>query len=204
MHKSSLLYLTSIVLLIVALDYSVQRPASAQTAPTFPLLSPSTILEEISDRARREPLLSATELADFANTLLRQKGLNYDFDVCGIVKHPNRIPDLPSVYTQSYTFTLSRGGKLNLRFPVSAEGLCGQCSALIPSFGVNQQEMHIVMDGKHHRMKRPRSFVLEEAWARRSHNETRLENLAVTLRNSSLGDLAGWDKAVPRFLAGRD
>lgn len=129
--------------------------------PNRVALTPSKVLNEVSERRKAQPSLTPVELADYANKLIEEKGFDYDFDVCGAITKPK----LESESTHSYRMHLTGGGILTFGFTVDAtqESLCGECWTYIPSLAVTKREMLLVADGKRYRVKRPASFLLDEA-----------------------------------------
>jgi len=127
-------------------------------------LTPSKVLNEVSERRKAQPSLTPIELADYANKLIEEKGFDYNFDVCGAITKPK----LESESTHSYRMHLSDGGTLTFSFTVAAsmESLCGECWADFPSLSVTKRQMTLVAEGtegKRYRVNRPASFLLDEA-----------------------------------------
>lgn len=170
MARLSSLFLTLLVI-VIALDCSL-RPsiAVAKQARVSPkqsralLVSPANILDKISNKIKQRPSLSSKELACYANQLLEEKGFDYAFDVCDIVKQPKQIPSY-STATQRFTVALVNGRNLSFKFMVGSaqDSLCGECWSDIPSVQVTRKEMLVIVEGKRYRLKRPASFVLDEA-----------------------------------------
>ena len=142
-----------------------QPSAIAQKArKETPVLSikPSNVIREVSDRARQPPFLGPVELAAFGNDLIARKGFDYEFDTCDILNRPQNGP--PEI-VRNYPMTLTDGGKLTFRFTIKNpnESLCGECWTSIPGQQVTIKEMALISEGKQYRVRRPRSFVLDEA-----------------------------------------
>lgn len=150
---------------ILALNCSLRPSIATAEQSRVPLVSPSKILSDISNKIKQQPSIASKELILYANRLLEEKGFDYDFDVCDIVKQPKRIPSLPSTATRSFTMTRVDGGRLTLKFIVASpqDSLCGECWSNIPSVQVTRKEMLVIAEGKRYRLRRPTAFVLDEA-----------------------------------------
>lgn len=147
----------SAVFLIVALltsTVSYQRPVN---------ISSSNILQELAERKKKQPAITSRELALIGNELLQKRGFDYMFDVCDILSERSRTSTTP--ITASHTLSLTNGAKRNFKFNVAGEGegLCGECGSMIPAVQVTRKEMVLIADGKRYRLKRPASFILDEA-----------------------------------------
>jgi len=129
--------------------------------PKRVVLTPSKVLDEVSEKRKAQPSLTPLELADYANKLIEEKGFDYDFDVCGAITKPQ----LESESTHSYRMHLSSGGTLIFSFTVAAamESLCGECFSDFPSLSVTRRQMTLIVEGRRYRVNRPASFLLDEA-----------------------------------------
>jgi hypothetical protein len=126
------------------------------------VVNPSSILQELSDKRAAQPDISWAELASHANKLLDEKGFDYDFDVCEILKRRRNLPD---VVKTRYQLTQTNGKSLPVTFLVLPnDGFCGECGSAVPSLKVTRTEMLIVLEGKRYSVKRPASFLLDEAF----------------------------------------
>jgi len=155
----------TLLVIILALDCSLGPSIATAKQPRVPLVTPANIVSDISNKRKQQPSLASKELAIYANQLLEEKGFDYLFDVCDIVKRPNRIPSL-STAVRPFTMTRADGGKFTLKFILgsSLDALCGDCSASrIPSVQVTRKEMVVIAEGKRYRLWRPAAFVLDEA-----------------------------------------
>ena len=153
---------------VLALILSCLLAASAQTAQKgsrVVSISPSDVIKKVSERARQKPSLSAAELAAFGNELVARNGFDYQFDLCDILNHRNPTRSTPAEFFRNYPMTLTGGGKLTFKIPIinPYESLCGECWSAIPSFQVTSKEMALIAQGKRYRVRRPKSFILDEA-----------------------------------------
>jgi hypothetical protein len=155
----------TLLVIILALDCSLGPSIATAKQPRVPLVSPANVLSDISNKRKQQPSLASKELALYANQLLEEKGFDYLFDICDIVKRPNRIPS-PSTAVRPFTLTRADGGRFTLKFILGSplDALCGDCSASrIPSVQVTRKEMVVIAEGKRYRLRRPAAFVLDEA-----------------------------------------
>ena len=152
---------------VLALMLTLLPSASAQTAnKRTPIVSvnPSNIISEVSGRARQSPSLTAVELAAYGNDLIARKGFDYDFDLCDILNYRDRNRSSQAEFVRNYQMTLTDGGKLSLRFTIGNpnDSACGECWSSIPVLQVTKKDMALIAEGRRYRVKRPRSFILDE------------------------------------------
>jgi hypothetical protein len=141
--------------------YSYQ-PLQARTL----VVTPANVLQEVYQRKQQQPSITASQLAQYANELVENRGFDYDFDVCHAV--PRGVRTKAPKWTVRNNLSLSNGRKLSMEFavdnPNEAYGsLCGECSTQIPSSRVTKHEILLVADGKQYRVRRPATFILDEA-----------------------------------------
>lgn len=159
--------LGSILFIALTLNYcpNISLVAIAEQNPA-PLIPPANILNEVKNKIKNQPNLSPRELAAYANTLLAEKGFDYEFDVCEIIGLERlQGTNLPSTLTYSHAMTQLGGPNITLSFIIQnlGAGACGECFSQIPMLQVTQQEMVVVSKGKRYRLKRPADFSLDEA-----------------------------------------
>ena len=125
----------------------------------------SNVVSEVSERARQLPSRGPAELAAFGNDLIARKGFDYKFDTCDILNRRVRTHSAPAETVHDYQMTLIDGRKLTVRFAIENpnESLCGECWSSIPSLQVTNKEIALIAEGKRYRVRRPPSFVLDEA-----------------------------------------
>lgn len=155
-------------LVCIALILTFLPSAIAQTArKRTPVLSVkrSNVVGAVSERATQSPSLTPVELAAYGNDLIAKKGFDYEFDLCDLLYHRDKIHGGPAEIVRNYQLTLTDGGKLTFRFPIRnpTESLCSECWSSLPSLQVTNKEMTLIADGKRYRLKRSTSFVLDEA-----------------------------------------
>jgi hypothetical protein len=144
-----------LILALLISTVSNQRPV---------IVSSSGILEELAQRKKRQPAITPKELAVVANEILTEKGFDYMFDVCEILPERDRQASGFAI-PASYTLSLSNGTQRSFKFTVAGggEGLCGECRSMVPAAQVTAREMVLVAEGKQHRVRRPKAFVLDQA-----------------------------------------
>jgi hypothetical protein len=145
------------------LSISAKIKASQQSS----LITSSSLLEDVQRKLQEEPNIPLEKLAEYANRLLAEKGLNYDFEVCEAIgpKRFKKTPDTLSQISYSYPMRQTDGHLINLQFVSTnpADGLCGECFSSIPAQRVIKSEMEILSNGQRLRLKRPLSFNLDQA-----------------------------------------
>ena len=156
------------VILVLALTLTLQPSAVAQTAQkrtSVRSVKRSNVISEVSERAKRSPSLTPVELAAYGNDRIARKGFDYRFDICDMLDNRDPTSSSPAQFVHDYQMTLTEGGKLSFGFAIENpyESLCGECWASIPSLQVTNREMTLIAEGKRYRVRRPPSFILDEA-----------------------------------------
>ena len=152
-----------ITILTLTSGYSFQPVISTRERPRAIAIVPANLLEELAERRRNQPNITASQLARYGNELLKKRGFDYDFDVCDAV--PQRSRTAASTWDVRNDLSLTDGGTLKVKYEVQnpSESLCGECDAQVPSLQVTKQEILLVAGGKRHRVRRPATFLLDEA-----------------------------------------
>lgn len=133
-----------------------------------PTLRPSNVVEALKQYKARRPALKAAALARYGNALLARKGFDYSFDVCEIFPGEMRDGGGGTATGAPHTFRrrLTRLDGRGVTFDLVADDLgapCGECFLSVPARRVTKDEMHLVAGGAVYGLKRPASFVLDEA-----------------------------------------
>lgn len=152
------------------------RGASGTAAPgvadgqgQFPTLQPSNILDAVRRRKALSPRLSASGLARYANELIKQKGFDYNFDVCEIFPREMLAGGTPggatgALHTFDRPLTRLDGRGVTFRFVADDYGSpCAECFLPVPALRVTKGEMELVAGGVTYSLKRPAAFMLDEA-----------------------------------------
>ena len=124
----------------------------------------SNVLQDVSERAKRQASLTPVELATYGNDLIAKKGFDYDFDLCEILNVRNPTSSTPAEFLRNHQMTSTDGAKLTFRFTIDNpyESLCGECWSSIPSLQVTNKEMTLLAEGKRYRVRRPPLFYLDD------------------------------------------
>lgn len=151
------LLVCSLVLMLLTLTSSYSQRTRTVT------ITPANVLSNVSERRQRQPELPASQLAQYANELVKERGFDYAFDVCDAV--PQSYRTKAASWRVPNQMALSNGRRLSAEFTVlnPNESLCGECDAQIPGLQVTRKEILFVAEGKQYRVQRPRTFRLDEA-----------------------------------------
>jgi hypothetical protein len=144
------------------------HPAIAQTqrsrTPTISVTR-SSVVEEVSKRAKQQPVLSSAELAAYGNDLIAEKGFDYSFDVCDLLSERERNQVPSAEFQRTHPLALVNGANRTFRFTIGSafESLCGECWLSLPLVQITSGEMTLIVEGNRYRVRRPPSFYLDEA-----------------------------------------
>jgi hypothetical protein len=133
----------------------------------YPQIKASTLIVDLHTRQQTDTKLTAKQLADYGNQLMKKKGFNYDFEMCEIIKankNPRKIGGeaSPSLL-YSYKLNLTGGEKQKFQFITpDTGGFCGECLMTIPVISVSKNEISLLASGKEYKLKRTASFALNE------------------------------------------
>ena len=135
------------------------------TDSSIPVIKPSNLVEELRKKNTENPDMTAKELADYGNELLKKHGYDYTFDwqpkgkaneaTLAKTDHENYLPF-------KYEFTDATGKQRP--FQLMNDDFGHPCFSVIeiPITKVNERILTIVSDGKEIELKRPKDFELEE------------------------------------------
>ena len=155
-------------ILVLALIPTLHLSAIAQTArkgSAVHSVKRSNVISEVSERAKQSPSLTPVELAAYGNDLIARKGFDYRFDICDLLNNRDPARNSPAEFVHNHQMTSTDGGRLTFRFAIENpyDSPCGECWASVPSFQVTNKEMVLIAEGKRYRVRRPPSFILDEA-----------------------------------------
>ncbi len=128
-----------------------------------PIIKPSDINRELLDKKKANPKISAKELADYGNELIKKKGYNFSFYTCEIAEANKSAEDFSDTY-RPFDYKLEDLTGRKITFQIMAKNFghpCG-CDFEIPVFQVSKTEMTVLADDQPLRLKRPKGFYLEE------------------------------------------
>lgn len=142
----------------------------AEGAPAGrPKIVASDILDDLLRRQKERPEASPQQLADYANSLLEQKGFNYSFDACAILEAAGKPPQReegPLATLETYPYELTDVDGRALAFDIvtgEGGGLCSECFFKIPVLRATEAEILLLAEGRRYRLRRPKEFRLDDA-----------------------------------------
>jgi hypothetical protein len=127
-------------------------------------VSPSKLALRISGMLRQPSNLSASEVIAIGNSRIPVEGVDYEFEVRGLIEKFNLRPidgDSSQVATYRLPVRSLAGEFVNLEVRVSPEQMCGERLAVIPVARLTPSEVDVVAGGKVYQLRRPQSFSLE-------------------------------------------
>jgi hypothetical protein len=143
--------------------------SKAESFRRGPRIIPSTLLENVAREKKERPNITPKQLAEYANAMLAQKGFNYDFDACDILKASGKPAEgdrLPSMLPETYPYKMEQtdGREINFRIVSMDYGApCGECFFSIPALQVTKRRMKVLAGSRVYHLKRPEAFFLDEA-----------------------------------------
>lgn len=145
--------------------------AAGQAEADEEALEPSTLRAAVSDYVRRHPEATLAEVAEAANALLPQHGLNFILDWMGEKSDASR----------QLTF-IGAKRKFSTTIPGNIyQGPCGERWVTVPALRVDKSWIDIVYRGEIVRVKRPDSLHLDKATTYRGDGSTRIRTLELPL-----------------------
>lgn len=144
---------------------------SAKSQAAKPIVvRPSNVLTYLDEKILAEPNIDPKTLAQIGNRIIQEKGFDFRVNACEIVDGNSPKSFLSNGQKEEswdYSFTLVNGEKLAAEinaYEPGGGGMCAECFFDFPTRRVSNNEMLIVVDGIDYRLKRPRSFILGQAW----------------------------------------
>jgi hypothetical protein len=107
------------------------------------------------------------QLINEANAELARRGFDYEFEVGSFIRKHKLTPLGGSAYSlfedRPYEFDLRtvEGTLFRLQMDVSPAGECGERTTVIPVAHVTEEEIELVVNSRHYRVRRPSTFSLE-------------------------------------------
>jgi len=137
-------------------------PAQKQTGELLVIKS-STVLDELAEKKKQNPNISAAALSAFGNDLLKLKGYNFTTYTCDIAEI-NKIGDNDSSdQPVEFTFDLTQLTGKSSKFRLTADDWgypCG-CAFDLTVLKADSTEMTVLANNRPIRVKRP-AFYFEE------------------------------------------
>jgi hypothetical protein len=134
---------------------AAEKVASKSAKEPTRLVSPPSLSEAITSIVSGSQGKSLDEVIDFANRHIKENGFVVEFDLLG---QDYSIQDPPISW--EWTVRLEKGRKEALRFPVDY-GLCSEFFVMVPCIRVGKKSIDLVLNGKRHKVRRPKKFVLD-------------------------------------------
>lgn len=149
------------VLLLILLPVTLVH---AQAPTRVVKISPANIVSDVAERKKKQPAITASELAAYANELLETRGFDHDFNACDVLRERDRKSTAESL-PLGYRVSDTDGQELTLKLDVfnPRNSMCGECSIDIPAVRVGSREMLLIAEGKRYSIRRPAAFTLDPA-----------------------------------------
>lgn len=129
-----------------------------------PVIKPSDLVEKLRKKLEDTSGMTAKQVADYGNELLKTEGYDYTFswEPKGVENKENLKKIGTDFYPFTYEFTDTKGNRRV--FQLMNDDFSHPCFSVIdiPITKVNEQTMTIVSGGKEFELKRPQDFYLEE------------------------------------------
>ncbi|MCA1622321.1 MAG: hypothetical protein LC768_01175 [Acidobacteria bacterium] len=130
-----------------------------------PIIKPSKVIEDLLGKKKENPKISAKELSEFGNELIKKDGYNFGFNVCEIAKANNlNEGDFYSETFRPFNYKLEnlKGEKITFQIMNKIFGHPCGCVFDIPVTQLSYSEMTVVVGKKQVKLKRPKEFYSEE------------------------------------------
>jgi hypothetical protein len=142
-----------------------EREINAQSQ-SYPVIKPSEVIRDLLEKKKQNSKISAKELADYGNELIKNKGYDFSFYACDIAEANKQIPaeELYNDSYKAYKYQLKDIGGKTTTYQIMNkfyEIPCG-CGFEIPIFQISDQAMTVKTDGGQVKLMRPEKFGLDE------------------------------------------
>jgi len=138
-----------------------------------PIIKPSDIDGELLEKKKANPKITAKELAEFGNDLIKQKGVNFDIDLADLIeqklesKEAKEIAEeneFDSVVAFNHSLTLADGTKKSFRItaPGSESCCCGYFYTQFPVSQITDKQLTVISDGKPYVIKRSKEIAFSQ------------------------------------------
>lgn len=132
----------------------------------LPIIKPSDVIEKLEEKLKSNPEISALEIADIGNSLIKKNGFNFSFHTCEIAE-VNNIADENiggKVFRPfDYEFTNLSGQKEIYRLLNKSFGAPCGCVFDIPLSKASKNELTLIAAGKPKKVKHLDKYNLEIA-----------------------------------------
>jgi hypothetical protein len=135
------------------------------TDKEIPVVKPSNLIENLRKKKNENPKMSARELADYGNEILKKEGYDYTFswEPKGQENEKNLSKmNFEDYYPFKFRFTDSNGSAK--QFQLMNDGFEHPCYSVIdvPLTKINEQTITVISENIGIELKRPKEFYLEE------------------------------------------
>ncbi len=137
----------------------------------LPVLRSSDFLGVLDKYRKDHPDLPVKEIAEYGNSLLAQKGFDYQIDLAPLNEKKEKSRETTVIsddlYYYPYEMTLVDGPrqKFLIVSPRNDSCCCGYYYAYLPVTNITEKTITFVAEGKTYRVKRPRDFGHNEVYA---------------------------------------
>lgn len=128
----------------------------------------SDVFERLAEKKTANPKIKPDELAVFANNLLAQKGLNYEFEldqsVCNIVAERRKKlkPGQSDKIGGKFLLQPKTGNATNVFIPNILSSPCGKCFATLPVVAADETEFVVLIQNRNVGFLRANGLFLNE------------------------------------------
>jgi hypothetical protein len=156
-----------LIIVLVNSIFTLQIVFSQQAKIDALKIQPSEIIGDLQKKKKENPKISAENLAGYANKILAEKGFNFGFDACEIVRankqYENQTLDWETLKPYFYQLTEINNEKKTFQIMNrNWEVPCDYCIFEMPAFLVTEKEMVLLVEDKKVRFHRPENFGLDE------------------------------------------
>ncbi len=130
-----------------------------------PTIKPSNVIEDLLEKKKENPKISAKELSEFGNQLIKKDGYNFSFNVYEIAEINNiNEGDNYSETFRPFNYKLEnlKGEKITFQIMNKIFGHPCGCVFDIPVAQLSNSEITVIADKNQVKLKRPKEFYSEE------------------------------------------
>lgn len=130
-----------------------------------PIIKPSNVIENLLEKKKENPKISAKELSEFGNELIKKDGYNFGFNACEIAEanNINEGDDYSETFRPfNYKLENLKGEKIAFQIMNKTFGYPCGCVFDIPLTQLSNSEMTVTVDKNQVKLKRPKEFYSEE------------------------------------------
>jgi len=157
-----------IIVNILLFLLSFSQNLYGQMATTGFSVDYSDVFERLAEKKAASPKIKPDELTLFANELLAQKGLNYEFElnqsVCSIVAERRKKlkPGATDKIGGKFLLQPKTGDATNIFIPNIQSSSCGKCFATLPVVAADETEFIALIQNRNTGFLRSNNLILNE------------------------------------------